>query len=44
MLNTVFEIDDLYKADLAQEAEAFLAEDAGLTSDEVAALKGKLGQ
>lgn len=44
VLNTAFEIDDLYKADLAQEAEAFLAEDAGLTSDEVAALKGKLGQ
>ena len=42
VLNTTFKIDDIYKADLVAEAEAFLMEDAGLTSDEVAALKGKL--
>ena len=41
-LNTTFKVDDVYKADLAREAEAFLIEDAGLTADEVAALKGKL--
>ena len=41
-LNTTFKVDDVYKADLAREAEAFLMEDAGLTADEVAALKGKL--
>ena len=43
-LNTTFKVDDVYKADLAAEAAAFLMEDAGLTADEVAALKVKLGQ
>ena len=42
VLETTFKVDDVYKADLAAEAEAFLTEDAGLTADEVAALKGKL--
>ena len=41
-LNTTFKVDDVYKADLTAEAEAFLIEDAGLTADEVSALKGKL--
>jgi hypothetical protein len=41
-LNATFKVDDIYKADLAAEAEAFLMEDAGLTADEVSALKGKL--
>ncbi|MBO7162312.1 MAG: tyrosine-protein phosphatase [Clostridia bacterium] len=41
-LNTTFKVDDVYKADLAAEAAAFLMEDAGLTADEVSALKGKL--
>ena len=43
VLNTTFKVDDVYKADLAAEAAAFLTEDAGLTADEVVALKGKLG-
>ena len=42
VLNTTFKVDDIYKADLAAEAAAFLTEDAGLTADEVAALKAKL--
>ncbi len=42
VLETAFKADDVYKADLAAEAAAFLMEDAGLTADEVAALKGKL--
>ena len=42
VLNTTFKVDDVYKADLAAEAAAFLMEDAGLTADEVSALKGKL--
>ena len=42
VLNTTFKVDDVYKADLIAEAEAFLMEDAGLTADEVVALKGKL--
>ena len=42
VLNTTFKVDDVYKADLAAEAAAFLIEDAGLTADEVAALRGKL--
>ena len=42
VLNTTFKVDDVYKADLAAEAAAFLMEDAGLTADEVALLKGKL--
>ena len=44
VLNTTFKVDDIYKADLAAEAEAFLMEDTGITADEVAALKAKLGQ
>ena len=43
VLNTTFKVDDVHKADLAEEAAAFLMEDAGLTADEVAALKVKLG-
>ena len=43
-LNTTYKVDDVYKADLAAEAEAFLTEDAGLTADEVAALKARLGK
>lgn len=43
-LNTTYKVDDVYKADLAAEAEAFLVEDAGLTADEVAALKARLGK
>ena len=42
VLNTTFKVDDIYKADLAAEAAAFLTEDAGLTADEVTALKAKL--
>ena len=42
VLNTTFKVDDIYKADLAAEAAVFLTEDAGLTADEVAALKAKL--
>ena len=42
VLNTTFKVDDVYKADLAAEAAEFLTEDAGLTADEVAALKAKL--
>ena len=41
-LSEVFKVEDVYKADLAAEAAAFLVEDAGLTADEVTALKGKL--
>ena len=44
VLNATFKVDDVYTADLVAEAEAFLVEDAGLTADEVAALKVKLGQ
>ena len=44
VLNTTFKVDDVYKANLAEEAESFLVEDAGLTADEVATLKVKLGQ
>ena len=43
VLNTTFKVADVYKAELATEAEAFLIEDAGLTSSEVTALKAKLG-
>ena len=41
-LSEVFKVEDVYKADLAKEAEAYLMEDAGLTADEVTALKGRL--
>jgi hypothetical protein len=44
VLNATFKVDDVYKADLVAEAAAFLMEDAGLTADEVVALKAKLGQ
>ena len=44
VLNATFKVDDVYKADLAAEAAAFLMEDVGLTADEVVALKAKLGQ
>jgi protein tyrosine/serine phosphatase len=44
VLNATFKVEDVYKANLAAEAEAFLTEDAGLTADEVSALKAKLGQ
>ena len=42
-LNTCFKVQDVYKADLVAEAEAYLMEDLGLSADEVAALKVKLG-
>ena len=44
VLNTTFKVDDVYKADLAAEAEEYLIVDGGLTADEVATLKAKLGQ
>ena len=44
VLNTTFKVDDVYKADLVAEAEEYLMEDGGLTLDEVAALKAKLGK
>ena len=44
VLNTAFKINDVYRANLAAEAEAFLIEDAGLTAEEVVLLKTKLGQ
>lgn len=43
ILNANFKVKDIYQADLAAEAEAFLTEDLGLSSDEVTALKEKLG-
>ena len=44
VLNTTFKTEDVYKADLAAEAEAFLTEDVGLSAGEVVALKAKLGK
>ena len=44
VLETTFKVADVYKANLAAEAEDFLVEDAGLTAAEVAALKAKIGQ
>ena len=44
VLNTTFKVEDIYKADLVAEAEEYLMEDGGLTLDEVAALKAKLGK
>lgn len=41
-LNTTFMVPDIYQADLAAEAEAFLTETLGLSADEVTALKTKL--
>ena len=43
VLADTFGVDDVYTADLAAEAEAFLTEEAGLTAAEVAALKARLG-
>ena len=42
-LNTCFKVQDVYKADLVAEAEAYLMEDLCLSADEVVALKVKLG-
>jgi hypothetical protein len=44
VLNTTFKVTDIHKADLVAEAEAYLTEDVGLTADEVATLKAKLGK
>ena len=41
-LQAAFGVDDIYQANLAAEAEAFLTEALGLSADEVAALKAKL--
>lgn len=41
-LRAAFGVEDIYQADLAAEAEAFLTEALGLSADEVAALKEKL--
>ena len=43
VLKTNFKVEDVYQADLVAEAEAYLMEDLGLSADEVAALKAKLG-
>lgn len=43
-LNTTFKVADIYKANIVAEAEAYLKEDLGLSADEVAALKTKLGK
>lgn len=42
MLSTYFKVDDVYKANLVAEAEAFLMEEAGLTAEEVTKLKANL--
>ena len=42
-LEAAFGVEDIFSVDLAQEAEAFLMEDLGLSQEEVEALKGKLG-
>ncbi len=42
-IQTNFKVKDAYKADLVAEAEAYLMEELGLSADEVAALKVKLG-
>ena len=42
-LNKVFKVDDVYKADLAAEAEDYLIEDVGLTADELTILKARIG-
>ena len=44
VLNTAFKVSDVYTADLAAEAESFLIEEAGLTANEVASLKARLGK
>ena len=43
ILTVNFEVEDIYHADLAAEAEGFLTEVLGLSADEVTALKAKLG-
>ena len=43
ILNTNFKVANVYEADLTAEAEAFLMEDLGLSADEIATLKAKLG-
>ena len=42
-LKTIFGVADIYTADLAAEAEAYLIENLGLSVEEVAELKVKLG-
>ena len=42
-LNAVFGVDDIYTADLAIEAEAYMTEKLGLSADEVTTLRAKLG-
>jgi protein tyrosine/serine phosphatase len=44
VLNTTFKVTDIHKSDLVAEAEAYLTEDVGLTADEMATLKAKLGK
>lgn len=44
ILQTAFMVDDVYSADLAAEAEAFITEELGLSAEEVDALKEKLGE
>jgi len=43
-LVTAFGAEDIYAADLAMEAEAFVMEELGFSQDEVSALKIKLGK
>ena len=43
-LATAFGVEDIYAADLAAEAEAFVLEELGLAQDEADALKAKLGK
>lgn len=43
-LQAAFGVEDIYAADLAIEAEAFVMEELGLAQDEVTALKIKLGK
>lgn len=42
-LKVNFKVDDVYTADLSAEAEAYLTDELGLSSDEVDLLKSKLG-
>ena len=42
-IQTNFKVKDAYTADLVAEAEAYLMEELGMSADEVAALKAKLG-
>ena len=41
-LQTAFQVEDLYAADLAAEAQQYLLEEIKLTEDEIALLKQKL--